>query len=142
MYFMTTPKLKQSMDNLKNALDRLDEAVQRETTDKLLIDGTIQRFEFTIELFWKTLKRFLEEEGIEASTPRAALKEAYKAKWINDERIWIKMMKDRNSTSLVYDEKLAERIYENIKQYLHLCRIPIQFYKIRWNLRSTNKCFA
>ncbi|HHY74197.1 MAG TPA: nucleotidyltransferase [Bacillus bacterium] len=135
---MTMPKLKQSMSNLKNALDRLEDAVQRETTDKLLIDGTIQRFEFTIELFWKTLKRFLEEDGVEATTPRSTLKEAYKANWIHNEEIWLKMLKDRNSTSHVYDEKLAERIYKNIKQYYPIMKETYLFLQQKINDEEGN----
>jgi len=37
------------------------------------IDGTIQRFEFVIELYWKTLKRLLALEGINTYTPRESL---------------------------------------------------------------------
>lgn len=130
---MTTPKLQQSMVNLKNALDRLEEAVKIQTTNQLLIDGTIQRFEFTIELFWKTLKRLLMEEGIQVSTPREVLKEAFKAKWINEEQIWLKMLKDRNSTSHVYDEKLAERIYKNISEYLPVLLKTYSFLEAKIN---------
>lgn len=112
-------KLDQSFANLERALGRLNET---RTLDRdanpLLIDGTIQRFEFTIELFWKTLKRLLEYEGIEGATPREALKQAYAAKWLHDEQLWLDMLRDRNRTSHVYDEEAAGEIFENIQRYL------------------------
>ncbi|MCA1370308.1 nucleotidyltransferase substrate binding protein [Bradyrhizobium sp. BRP14] len=40
-------------------------------------EGTIHRFEITIELMWKTLKRALEYEGVGPKTPRESLKEAF-----------------------------------------------------------------
>ena len=84
-----------------------------------MVDGTIQRFEFTLELYWKTLKRLLLSEGIDAKTPRETLKEAFQAGWLEDEKAWLQMLKDRNETSHVYDEEMALKILANIKQYFH-----------------------
>jgi nucleotidyltransferase substrate binding protein (TIGR01987 family) len=62
---MSVAKTSQSLKNLGAALERLAEALREPETNKLAIDGTIQRFEFVIDLFWKTLKRLLAEEGIQ-----------------------------------------------------------------------------
>ena len=35
------------------------------------MDGTIHRFEFTFELFWKTSRRFLQQEGIDTASPKS-----------------------------------------------------------------------
>ncbi|MFS8535532.1 MAG: nucleotidyltransferase substrate binding protein [Limnochordales bacterium] len=78
---MSEAKLRQSVASLGRALGRLDEALREPDTNPLAIDGTIQRFEFAIELLWKTLKRVLEHEGIQTRTPREALREAYQAGW-------------------------------------------------------------
>jgi nucleotidyltransferase substrate binding protein (TIGR01987 family) len=109
-------KAKQSLDNLNLALTRLQEALNESPANTLIIDGTIQRFEFTIELFWKTLKRLLALEGIESSTPKDTIKKAYSAKWISNETAWLQMLHDRNETSHVYDENKAREIYDHIKQ--------------------------
>ena len=72
-----------SFKALGKALDRLSEALQESPkTNKLAIDGTIQRFEFSIELFWKVLKKFLANEGYEVKSPKQALQEAYQMEWI------------------------------------------------------------
>lgn len=109
-------KLNISFENLFKALDRLGEALAIEP-NPIIIDGTIQRFEFTIELFWKTLKRVLQSEGINASSPRDTLKQAFRIGWLDDETIWLSMLDDRNQTSHVYNEQMAERIYQHIQQY-------------------------
>ena len=113
---MSDRKLRQSVDNLGRALARLDEALAEPLANRLAIDGTIQRFEFALELTWKTLKRLLEREGVTATTPpRATLKQAYAAGWLSDETPWLQMLRDRNETSHIYDEKTARRIYDHIR---------------------------
>jgi len=110
-------KVRQSFENLERALLRLEEALKEDQQNSLVVDGTIQRFEFTIELYWKTLKRLLLSEGIDAKTPRETLKEAFQVGWLEDEKAWLQMLKDRNETSHVYDEEMALKILANIKQY-------------------------
>lgn len=74
---MSDPKSVQSLLNLGKALERLREALQVPQESVLAVDGTIQRFEFAIELYWKTLKRLLAQEGIVTNTPRETLQRAY-----------------------------------------------------------------
>jgi len=100
---------------LSDALDRLREALAEPATNSLAIDGTIQRFEFTIELFWKVLKRLLAHEGIEAFTPRETLQQAFQIGWLTDEAAWLELLRDRNQTSHAYDEALARAIYERVR---------------------------
>ncbi|MEN1968472.1 HI0074 family nucleotidyltransferase substrate-binding subunit [Lentibacillus sp. N15] len=114
---MSKRKAMQSLANLEKALDRLDEALKEDEKNSLYIDGTIQRFEFSLELYWKALKRLLAEEGIETKTPRETLKQAYKVDWIDNEPAWLQMLRDRNETSHAYDEEKAKCIYENIMDY-------------------------
>ena len=110
-------KLMQSFENLKKALNRLEEALHEDQGNSLIVDGTIQRFEFTIEIYWKMLKRLLLSEGIDAKTPRETLKEAYQVGWLQNEQAWLQMLKDRNETSHAYDEEMARRILQNIIGY-------------------------
>ena len=112
---MNNIKINQSMSNLKRALSRLEEALNISTDNPVIVDATIQRFEFVIELYWKTLKRLLAQGGIQTDTPRDTLKKAYAAGWIKNEIPWLQMLRDRNETSHVYDEKKAEEIYQHIR---------------------------
>ena len=52
-----------ALDTLGRALDRLREALAEPEGNPLAVDGTIQRFEFAIELSWKALRRLLLREG-------------------------------------------------------------------------------
>ncbi|WP_058306377.1 nucleotidyltransferase substrate binding protein [Gracilibacillus massiliensis] len=110
-------KLQQSASNLEKSLLRLEEALHENQNNSLIVDGTIQRFEFTIELYWKTLKRLLQVEGIVAKTPKETLKEAYQVGWLENEKAWLQMLRDRNETSHTYNEELAIQIVENIQGY-------------------------
>lgn len=76
---MSKRKVDDSLANLGKAVDRLREALQAPRSSPLVFEGTIQRFEFVIEIFWKALKRALEYEGILVKTPRESLKQAYAA---------------------------------------------------------------
>ena len=100
---------------LGRALDRLREALAEPEANPLAVDGTIQRFEFAIELSWKALRRLLSREGIATSTPREALQEAFRAGWLGDERLWLQMLRDRNETSRTYNEAVARRIYASVR---------------------------
>ncbi|MFO1257720.1 MAG: HI0074 family nucleotidyltransferase substrate-binding subunit [Gammaproteobacteria bacterium] len=101
-------------DQVKKSFDRLEKAiialqvmvVKPMEADRSNIDATIQRFEFTIELYWKLLKRLLEEKGVIVQYPRDVLREAYAGRLIDDEAIWLNMLKDRNLSSHTYNEEL------------------------------------
>ncbi|HYN22235.1 MAG TPA: nucleotidyltransferase substrate binding protein, partial [Thermoanaerobaculia bacterium] len=56
---------KQRFQNFDQAVVLLREPFERDVTtlSNLEKEGTIQRFEFTVELAWKTLKDYLEYEG-------------------------------------------------------------------------------
>ena len=89
--------------------------VQQFPDNRIIQDGLIQRFEFTFELAWKTSKVKLETQGLnEALSPKAVLKELYSLKWVDDETIWLEMLKDRNMTSHVYDERVADEITDRV----------------------------
>lgn len=115
-------KTRQSLDNLGRAVRRLEEALDRSPADDLVVDATIQRFELSIELTWKTLKRVLEHDGIQSDAPRTALERAYAAGWIHEEDLWLQMLRDRNLTSHVYDEAMARAMVERIRAYAPLLR--------------------
>ncbi|WP_457595115.1 HI0074 family nucleotidyltransferase substrate-binding subunit [Hydrogenimonas sp.] len=98
----------------EQARARLFEACEK-AKDDLEIDGTIQRFEYTIELLWKALKALLAYEGIECYSPKNCIKEAFKAGLIEDDEIVLDMLDDRNAGSHIYDEATSRKIFERIK---------------------------
>jgi len=128
---MSADKIGQSLRNLERAVSRLKEALDEPETNPLAIDGTIQRFEFAFELNWKTLKHMLEAEGITAATPRAVLREAFRAQWIDDEAAWLQMLSDHNDSSHTYDAAIPRRIYGHIRDNFPILSEAVKFYRAR-----------
>lgn len=115
---MTEPRWKQNFDELGKALERLKEAVEAPVDEHYFVrDSTIQRFEFCIELFWKNFKNFLRREEREVLSPRDAVAQAYQMKWFDNEKLWMKMLHDRNFMSHNYEQDKAEEIYVRIQTY-------------------------
>lgn len=114
---MNAERIKDIYSDFKSALGRLKEALSEDISKgSIVIDGTIQRFEFSFELAWKLAKNILNYNGVDVETARMVIKEAFKAGLIKDGDGWIDMLEDRNKTSHIYDEKQALKIYEKIKQ--------------------------
>lgn len=81
-------------------------------------DASIQRFEYTVDTCWKALKVILlEKHGVEANFPKDTMREAFRANIINNNPLWLQMIDDRNATSHIYNENLAEEIYSRFYHY-------------------------
>ncbi|MDF0715754.1 nucleotidyltransferase substrate binding protein [Muricauda sp. 334s03] len=63
-------KLTDSLKNLRKATDKLERALKIPVDRELVMEGTVQRYEITVELVWKTLQRALQYEGVYPKTPR------------------------------------------------------------------------
>lgn len=110
--------MKNKIINYKSALYRLKEGISKfDEENDLLRDGLIQRFEFTFELAWKTLKAIFEDEGLRGlNSPKTILREAFSAELITDDEVWLQMLSDRNTTAHIYSEKLSIEICNKIKE--------------------------
>jgi nucleotidyltransferase substrate binding protein (TIGR01987 family) len=115
---MSKERFSERKAEVAKAANRLCEAVEQPES-ALLRDAVIQRFEFTFELVWKSLKLYLERQGLDCGGPRPTFKKAFTEGLINspDEAdVWLRMLEDRNLTSHAYDEALSIRIYQHIVQ--------------------------
>jgi len=130
-------KLKLKYEQFNNAFDRLTEALEMlenivkssgdEKVYRIVRDSLIKRFEFSSELFWKYVKRFLVVgmgQHIEFNTPKQVFRHACKAKLFTeiDTEQFIEMIMDRNRTSHIYKEEIADEIAKNIKTYASLIK--------------------
>lgn len=109
--------LQKKAENFKNSVARLQESLAEyeENKSTTVRDGAIQRFEFCVELAWKTTREFLLEQGfLDLNSPKSVMREAFAYKIINNEHSWIQILNDRNLTSHVYDEKTADEIFIRI----------------------------
>jgi len=102
---------RQRFQNFEKAYLLFDEAahLDRETLSQLEKEGMIQRFEVLIELSWKTLKDYLENEGYDAvKNGKHAIRVAFQDEIITDAENWMESLKKRNLTSHTYNENILE----------------------------------
>jgi nucleotidyltransferase substrate binding protein (TIGR01987 family) len=109
---------KQRFDNFDRAFVLLREALERGPSALSMLEkeGVIQRFEYSFELAWKTVKDYLEQSGVVLPqvTPRQVLKAAYAAKILGDGQVWIDMLDHRNLLSHTYDFSVFNKVVDAI----------------------------
>ncbi len=108
-------------EQLITACARLEDALAQEK-NSYLMDSAIQRFEFTFELLWKTLKTYLADQGIKVYSPKETIKEVFRIGLVDEDNDWFAMLESRNLTSHVYNEKMAENIYVKLPHYLEMIK--------------------
>lgn len=106
-------------NSYRNALERFKE-VMNEPETALVRDAAIKRFEFTFELAWKVVQKFLSSEGITCRSPKGCFKEAFKFGVADDNPQWVIMIEDRNMTVHTYNEAIAKELYDRLKNYIPL----------------------
>lgn len=79
-------------------------------------DWVIQRFEYTIEISWKTLKKVLEYEQLNFTpAPKEIMRESYKLDYIDNLELWDEFLDIRNQMSHVYSDYYSKDNFEFIK---------------------------
>ncbi|MFO7153985.1 MAG: nucleotidyltransferase substrate binding protein [Caldicoprobacter oshimai] len=108
---------RQRFENFERAYKLLSSAIANfENLSLLEKEGLIQRFEYTFELAWKTLKDYLESQGVLAGFPREVIKAAFHYGLIEDGDIWLDMLEKRNLMAHTYDEERFKLVVENIRE--------------------------
>lgn len=108
-------RVKRVFNDFQKALLNLEHGALS-AVDELDIDGAIKRFELCYELAWKLIKEALADRGIICKNPRDCFKQAYANELIQDQKIWLKMIEDRNLLVHSYDASVSRGIFEDIKE--------------------------
>ena len=118
-------KLQLKKQSFAKALQTLNEIIN-EPFSLIVRDATIQRFEYSFDLCWKTLSLYLKEiHGIVCRSPKGCFREGLTVGLYSPEKAerLLLMVDDRNSTTHLYNEKLADEVYQRIKnEYYSLMR--------------------
>ena len=81
--------------------------------------AVIQHFEFTYELCWKMMKRYIEidsgSEEADVLTRKDLFRLSAEKKLIAGFDQWVEFHKARNRTSHIYNETVADEVYETAK---------------------------
>ena len=96
------------LDNFSNCLNVLKGADFALASDnEIYRTGVIGQFCLAFELAWKALQAVLRAHGaLEAETgsPREILQLGYRLGFVNDQEVWLVMLKKRNLAAHLYDE--------------------------------------
>lgn len=76
--------------------------------EEVVKEGLIQRFEYTFELAWNTMKDYAMFQGI------AEINYAFASNLIINGECWMDMIKNSVKTSHLYNEETARAIYQKI----------------------------
>jgi nucleotidyltransferase substrate binding protein (TIGR01987 family) len=100
-----------------------DPAVKNRPSEEreVLRAGVIQVFEYTYELCWKFMKRWLElniSPTVDGSTRKELFRLAAENKLISNVESWMDYHQSRNETSHVYDPGVAEDVYASVRPFL------------------------
>lgn len=95
-----------------------------------LRDSMIQRFEYCTDLFWKYLKKDLEEKHLapEITAPAEVVRKSCSVRLLTEveAETALNMIKDLNMTSQQYIEEFSEILAQKIPDYYQLMRTIIQ----------------
>lgn len=96
------------LDNFANCLNVLKKADFALANDnEIYRTGIIGQFNITFELAWKALQKVLKlhgAAGAETGSPREILQLGYKFGFIDEQSVWLTMLKKRNMSVHIYDE--------------------------------------
>ncbi len=121
--------------HLGNAIEQLEEVAKLpENIDPFARDAAIHRFKTTTTLLLKVLKKICKQERFEVNSPRSTLQKSFELKLIDDEKLWLNMLDDRNLTSHTYNLPLAKEIYYRIRLYVDVMKKAYKTIKQRYDL--------
>jgi nucleotidyltransferase substrate binding protein (TIGR01987 family) len=108
-------ELSNATESLKISRSLLERSIKESPKNlelhKALRDACIQRFEFCIELSWKTSMKAL---GLQTKAPNPAIRDMAQNKLISKPELWFEFLLARNKTSHSYDEDVAKAVYIEI----------------------------
>ena len=97
--------------------------------------GVIQNFEVTYEISWKLMARWLNTyvaSGVaDGVTRRQLFRLAAENRLIHDVDEWMQHHEARNTTSHIYDEEQAARVYQATREFVHDARYLLEALEAR-----------
>ena len=109
--------LKKALTSFEQSLEvfgRYQTGASEDALWKTLRAGVIQHFEFTYELCWKFMKRWLQgnlgRSEVEGVSRRELFRMAAASRLIDDVDLWMSFHAARNQTSHSYDESVAHDV--------------------------------
>ncbi len=121
-------KKKISYQAFESALETLEEALKQPLKSELERDGVIQRFEYTFEMAWKSIQKFLKEQGKAdvSGSPKPVLRDALVENLISDIKPWFDFLEARNNSTHTYNQMTAEEVYRSAILFPEFARVLLK----------------
>jgi nucleotidyltransferase substrate binding protein (TIGR01987 family) len=103
-----------NLTEFNKAVDALERALCL-PKDDITRDASIQRFEFCVELAWKSARKVM---GTATSAPKQVIREMAQAGIIDNVEFWLISIDQRNLSSHTYNEVLADQVYAFATEFL------------------------
>ncbi|HDQ25172.1 MAG TPA: nucleotidyltransferase [bacterium] len=120
--------MKLDISSLEKALETLETAITQvnglDTSNPLKTtarDGAIQRFEYTFELSWKMIKRYLEmymADKADELSAKDLFRRGAEAGLITEPAKWFVFREARNRTTHTYNRAAAEEVYKAAEEFV------------------------
>ena len=106
---------KQRFSNYEDAVNMLQEFVDKGELNKFEEQGLIQCFEYTYELAWNVMRDYFTYQGsVKITGSRDAIKMAFNNGLIEDGENWMNMIEDRIKSVHTYNQETADKIEKKI----------------------------
>lgn len=108
---------RQRFENFDKAYKQFQSAIlDFDNLNILEKEGLVQRFEYTFELAWKTLKDYLESQDVIVKFPREIIKSAFHYEIIQDGEVWMDMLENPNLLAHTYNRERFNFAVKKIKE--------------------------
>lgn len=107
----------ESYRTFRKAYEKLKEFIQTDNGSEKDRAAIIHAYEYTFELWWKALQRYLEDtETINEYGPGSTIRNAFQFGILEDGDKYMNLLKDRNLITHTYKENIAMEIHSRIKE--------------------------
>ena len=116
----TDLRWRQRFVGFEKAYVGLKEAMDQDQLNELERSGLIQRFKFSIDLAWKIMKDFLENQGFQFKpSPKETFRQAFESGYIGDAQPLIDGLEVRNTLSHDYSGEKFESSEKTIRNQVY-----------------------
>ena len=123
---------KQRFENFEKSFQvfqRRINSVEKNPKDETYQLALIKSFEILLELSWKTLKDYLENEGIDCGgLPKNIFRRAFQEDLISSVENWISSIDIRNKTAYTYKEDILKEVTLFIQESFYPVARDLYFY--------------
>ncbi len=112
-------KFQRSLKLFEDAYITLEKALSEPSVNEYIKDSIVKRFEYTLEMAWKTLKTYLSEvDAIDESSPKKVIRAAFEQGYIGENiEFWDEAFEARNKTAHEYGADRGETAYQFAKDH-------------------------